>query len=41
MLLEEKHANRKDKLAVAKLQQEVSRQKSERSIVSTALITPR
>ena len=35
MLIEEKHNNRKDKLAVAKLQQEVSRHKSERAIVST------
>ena len=34
MLIEEKHNNRKDKLAVAKLQQEVARQKSERNIVS-------
>ena len=36
MLIDEKHNNRKDKLAVAKLQQEVSRHKSERAIVSTA-----
>ena len=34
MLLQEKHQNRKDKLAVAKLQQEIARQKSDRSQVS-------
>ena len=40
MLIDEKHNNRKDKLAVAKLQQEVSRHKSERAIVSTASFPP-
>ena len=38
MLLSEQHRNRKDKLAVAKLQQEVARQKSERSLVCSVVL---